>query len=106
MRSSYNALPCPDASRPPVPFRRPQGAPPSVKRTPRREEDSAWKHILETHFRQFLVFDFPALHRKIDGSYRPVSLGQEVRRILPRSRGRHAVVDKLLKVRLRSGRRV
>ena len=75
-----------------------------MKPRARKEEDSAWKHILETHFREFLAFYFPDLYRKIDRSQKAMSLDKELQRILPRSRQGNLIVDRLCKVRLRTGR--
>ena len=61
----------------------------------RKDEDRAWKHILEVRFRQFLSFYFPSLARKIDWRTRPVFLEQELQHIVPRSQGKRHVVDAL-----------
>jgi hypothetical protein len=77
-----------------------------VEHSVRKDEDRAWKHILEVRFRQFLSFYFPSLARKIDWRTRPVFLEQELQHIVPRSQGKRHVVDALARVRLRNGREV
>ncbi|MGQ9590309.1 MAG: cytosolic protein [Planctomycetota bacterium] len=74
-----------------------------TKPLPRKDEDSAWKHILEVRLREFLAFYFPSIARRIDWSGKPAFLKQELQRILPRSEGRKHIVDALARTRLRDG---
>ena len=67
------------------------------------DDDSAWKEILDHYLEEFLQFFFPQAHRDIDWSRKPIFLDKELQAILRRvPRGRQ-YVDKLVKVRLRSG---
>ena len=66
------------------------------------ETDSAWKDILDTHFKPFLAFFFPAIHRDIDWSRGYETLDKELQVILRGSRSRKRLADKLVKVHLRS----
>ncbi len=67
------------------------------------EEDSAWKDILGTHFKAFIQFFFPEVHRDIDWSKGYETLDKELEVILRGSKSRKRRADKLVKVHLLSG---
>ncbi len=68
------------------------------------EEDSAWKDILGTHFKAFVQFFFPEIHRDIDWSRGYETPDKELEVILRGSKSRKRRADKLAKVHLLSGR--
>lgn len=72
---------------------------------PRDDYDSPWKDAIEEMLADFMAFYFPAAHRLIDWRQRPIFLDKELRRLVPEAVTGRRVVDKLVEVTLRSGRR-
>jgi hypothetical protein len=68
-------------------------------------EDTVWKEVLDRYFEDFLRFFFPQVHRDIDWSRRPQFLDKELETILRGGPKGRQYVDKLVKVRLRDGRK-
>jgi hypothetical protein len=77
-----------------------------ARRRPTRspaDYDSPWKEALDRYFEPFLAFFFPEAHADIDWARRYEMLDKELQRIM-RGRGEgRRVVDKLVKVWLKSG---
>ncbi len=67
------------------------------------EQDSPWKEVIEDLFEDFLAFFFPDLHRAIDFTRPPEFLENELQQIAVESETGKRVIDKLVKVYLRSG---
>jgi len=65
--------------------------------------DSPWKETLEVYFAQFLELLFPEIHRDIDWSRGYEFLDKELEKIDPKDELGKGVVDKLVKVWLKSG---
>jgi hypothetical protein len=63
--------------------------------------DGPWKHALERLFEPFLGLLFPDVHAEVDWSHPPEFLDKELQKLRPR--GRRKGVDKLVRVRRRSG---
>jgi hypothetical protein len=70
----------------------------------RRDEDSAWKELLDRHFADFLKFFFPTIHAAIDWSRKPIFLDKELPKLGPRHLRGHRLADKLAKVWRKNGR--
>jgi len=66
-------------------------------------DDSVWKEILDCFLEEFFQFFFPWVHRDIDWSHKPVFLDKELQVILRGMPKGRQYVDKLVKVRLRTG---
>lgn len=80
-------------------------------RIPAADYDGAWKRALDLYFADFMVLLWPTLHAQIDWTYPPVFLDKELQRLAiykedKTRRGRRLLVDKLARVRLRSGQDV
>ncbi len=70
----------------------------------RHNHDRHWKTIITDLFEDFIQFYLPALYDKIDFSYDPVSLQQELDKIILDEKMDGKVInDKLVKVRLKGG---
>jgi hypothetical protein len=69
----------------------------------RRDEDSAWKELLDRHFADFLKFFFPVIHAAIDWTRKPVFLDKELPKLGPKHLRSHRLADKLAKVRRKNG---
>ncbi len=67
------------------------------------DHDSPWKCVLELLFRPFLELAFPDVAARIDWTFEPISLEQELRTISPDSEVGLKPADKLVKVRLLDG---
>jgi len=66
--------------------------------------DSAWKDALESYFPEFMALLWPALHSQIDWRTPPVFLDKELQALLRSAQRGRRHVDKLVSVRLLSGR--
>lgn len=69
------------------------------------DSDNAWKGILDGHFKDCLRFFFPAVHDAVDWRTRPVFADKELAKLIPEALKGKALADKLVKVRLRTGKR-
>lgn len=67
------------------------------------EQDSPWKEVLEDLFEDFVSFLLRELHREIDFTQPPEFLENELQQIAVASETGKRVVDKLVKVFLKSG---
>jgi len=65
--------------------------------------DSAWKDIIESMFKNFLEFFFPAIHDDIDFNIPPEFLSQELRKIFKDGKIGKRYTDVLVKVHLKNG---
>jgi hypothetical protein len=65
--------------------------------------DSPWKEALDRYFAAFLAFFFPEAHADIDWSRGHEMLDKELQRIVRGARHGRRVVDKLVKVWLKTG---
>jgi hypothetical protein len=65
--------------------------------------DSPWKEALDRYFEAFLAFFFPEAHADIDWSRGYEMLDKELQQIVRTARQGRRVVDKLVKVWLKSG---
>lgn len=74
-----------------------------TKHAPRKDEDSAWKELLDRHFADFLKFFFPVIHAAIDWSRKPVFLDKELPKLGPKHLRGHRLADKLAQVWRRDG---
>ena len=70
----------------------------------KKQEDSAWKDILEKYFPEFLQFFFPQIYKDINFSYKPEFLDKEFQKILKRNEIGKRFSDKLVKIYLKSGK--
>jgi hypothetical protein len=68
-------------------------------------DDSVWKDVLDRYFEEFLQFFFPRVHRDIDWSHKPIFLDKELQAILRGAPKGRQYLDKLVRVRLRTGGR-
>src|SRR5436309_1327234 len=66
-------------------------------------EDSVWKEVLDTYFREFLEFFFPEIHRDIDWSGPVEFFDKELEPLLADSEIGKRLADKLAKVFLLDG---
>jgi len=78
-------------------------------RTRAANHDGAWKRALDFYFADFMVLLWPELHAQTDWTHPPVFLDKELQRLAvykegKTRRGGRLLVDKLARVRLRSGR--
>lgn len=64
----------------------------------RSDYDSPWKEIIEFHFRDFIAFFFPVMHREIDWSKPVAFMNRELRRIAPSPGPGGQIADHLVKV--------
>ena len=69
----------------------------------RKDEDNAWKELLDRHFAGFLKFFFPAVHAALDWSRKPVFLDKELPKLGPRHLRGQRLADKLAKVWRKTG---
>ena len=67
------------------------------------EADSIWKEMLELLFKEFLHFFFPDIHHDIDFAKGYLFLDKEFQKISQDSKSGRKIVDKLVKVFLKSG---
>ena len=65
--------------------------------------DSAWKDIIEAHFREFTEFYFPDVAAEVDLSRPFTFLDKELRKLRPAARSPGRVVDLLVRVHSRNG---
>jgi hypothetical protein len=65
--------------------------------------DSPWKEILDRFFQLFLAFFFPEAHADIDWARGYEMLDKELQRIVPAAEQGRKIVDKLVKVWLKTG---
>lgn len=72
--------------------------------SPRTDQDSAWKDILDAYLRAFLRFFFPQIEADIDWSRGYESLDKELAQARPAFRTGKLLADKLFKVWLKNGR--
>lgn len=70
---------------------------------PRTKADGAWKQVLDRWFQPFLLCFWPHIEKKIDWTYPFEDLGQELQSFTNHSMVGKQVVDKLYKVRAKSG---
>ena len=68
--------------------------------------DGPWKVALVTYFQEFLKLCFPKLHKLVDFSQEPEFLDNELEEIKPAGGRRSLGVDKLVRLRLKSGESV
>jgi hypothetical protein len=75
------------------------------RRSSRRtaDYDSPWKEVLDRYFEAFLAFFFPEAHADIDWTRGYEMLDKELQRIVRAVGQGRRVVDKLIKVWLKSG---
>ena len=66
--------------------------------------DELWKTILEDFFEEFLHFFYPVEAQEVDWAFAPEFLDKELARLVPKSRAKGRIADKLVKVRLKNGR--
>ena len=69
----------------------------------RHEIDSPWKNVLDSCFKEFIEFFYPAIHSDIDWTKAPLFLDNELRQIIKESKTGRRYVDKLVKVYRKSG---
>jgi hypothetical protein len=69
----------------------------------RADFDSPWKEALDRYFEAFLAFFFPVAHADIDWSRGYEMLDKELQKIVRTARQGRRVVDKLVKVWLKTG---
>jgi hypothetical protein len=65
--------------------------------------DTPWKEVLEAYFPQFLDFFFPEIHRQVDWNQGFSFLDTELQQITLEGDTGKRILDKLVKVQLRSG---
>ena len=65
--------------------------------------DSPWKEALDRYFELFMAYFFPAAHADIDWSRGYEMLDKELQKIVPQAEQGRRLVDKLVKVWLRTG---
>lgn len=65
--------------------------------------DSPWKEVLDRYFEQFMAFFLPEAHADIDWGRGYEMLDKEFQKIIPESEQGRRVVDKLVKVWLKTG---
>jgi hypothetical protein len=68
--------------------------------------DSPWKLMLESYFREFVSFFFPQIHDQIDWERQYESLDKELQQVVRDAELGKRLVDKLVKVWLRSGEEI
>ena len=74
------------------------------KRPPAIDFDNNWKEVIEKHAEKAVLFFMPKLHAQVNWAIKPVFLEQEMRNIRRKKlKGRKKIVDKLLKVWLKTG---
>lgn len=72
--------------------------------TPRTDQDSAWKDILDAYLRAFLRFFFLPIEADIDWSRGYEPMDKELAQVRPAVRTGKLIADKLFKVWLKNGR--
>src|SRR5207244_10810346 len=75
----------------------------SAPRGPATDYDSPWKEALDRYFEAFLAFFFPVAHADIDWARPYEMLDKELQQVVREAEQGRRVVDKLVKVWLRSG---
>jgi len=70
------------------------------------EYDSPWKDIIEHFFEDFMIFFFPKVHEEIDWTVKPEFLEQELQKVMRDAVTKTRRVDKLVKVKLKSGHEI
>src|SRR5216684_1446573 len=65
--------------------------------------DSPWKEAIEAYFESFMLFFFPHIHAEIDWSRGYEMLDKELQQIVQDAEVGRRIVDKLVKVWLKSG---
>jgi hypothetical protein len=65
--------------------------------------DSPWKEALDLYFEPFLLFFFPQAHADIDWTRPYETLDKELQKIVPAAEQGRRIVDKLVKVWLKTG---
>lgn len=73
------------------------------KYSARSSQDSAWKDVLDTYFKEFMEFFYPDIANKIDWSHRYIALDKEMQSITADAMVGKKIVDKLFKVRCLDG---
>lgn len=68
-------------------------------------QDSAWKDVLEPLFPQFLEFFFPDIYQDVDFTKGFEFLDKELQQILKRSKSGKRIVDKLVKIFLKTAKK-
>jgi hypothetical protein len=72
----------------------------------RRKEDPAWKRILRRRLYDFLRFFFPKVYASLDLSVPPEFLDKELEELIPFLGSSQHIVDVLVRLALKDGRRV
>jgi hypothetical protein len=73
------------------------------RRTPRRDLDAAWKHVLRELLPEFVAFALPDLHAAIDWSRKPEFMDKELQAVARRAATGQRNVDLLAKLWQHSG---
>ena len=73
------------------------------RRRPAADYDSPWKEALDRYFEPFLAFFFPQAHADVDWDRRFEMLDKELQKIIRTAKQGRRVMDKLVKVWLKSG---
>ena len=70
----------------------------------RTDSDGAWKYALEVMLFEFLQLFMPKMYELIDTSVKPESKETELKGLLPDSKPKQRIVDKLVKVKYKNGK--
>ena len=71
---------------------------------PHPDYDHLWKDVITELFEEFLLFFSPELYELVDFTTPPAFLEQELHKINPESESSNRVADKLVKLKLKSGK--
>jgi hypothetical protein len=74
------------------------------KKTPRADQDSPWKKILQQYFREAIEFFFPDLAKLVDWTQPPEFLNKEFVKIAPDAKTGRRFADQLVRVKLKRGK--